>query len=134
MPGPAPKPAGQRVRRNVVAGTIRLPRAGRAGPAPDWPLSGKAPKVWHEVWQTPQAIQWEHQGLERVVARYCRVLVAAERANAAAATLAEVRQMEDRLGLSAMAMKRLQWEIVDDIAPVNSDIGSVTNLADYRDL
>lgn len=36
--GPPPKPEGQRRRRNVVPGTIRLPAAGRTGRAPAWPL------------------------------------------------------------------------------------------------
>jgi hypothetical protein len=31
-----------------------------------------------------------------------------------AALLAEARQMEDRLGLSPMAMLRLRWEIQED--------------------
>lgn len=33
-----------------------------------------------------------------------------------ATLLAEMRQLEDRLGLSPMARRRLQWEIADDVA------------------
>jgi hypothetical protein len=133
--GPLPKDPAQRRRRNAPAGTVRLPRAGRPGPAPEWPLSGKPPTVWFEVWRTPQAVEWERQGHERVVARYCRVLVQAEKTTASAAVLAEVRQMEDRLGLSAMSMLRLKWEIVDDAAPAAAEgDASVSHLDDYRDL
>jgi hypothetical protein len=51
----------------------------------------------------------------RPVARYVRCLVQAEVPGAPAALLAEVRQMEDRLGLSPMAILRLRWTIVDEL-------------------
>lgn len=132
MPGPAPKPADQRRRRNLPPGTVRLPKAGRPGAAPLWPLTGKAPTVWYEVWRTPQAVEWERQGLERIVARYCRILSAAEVKGAPATLLGEVRQMEDRLGLSAMAMKRLLWEVVDDAPAAAAKTSAVAVLDDYR--
>jgi hypothetical protein len=47
------------------------------------------------------------------VARYCLLVVEAEGPGATAALLAEVRQLEDRLGLTAPAMQRLQWEIAE---------------------
>lgn len=36
--GPAPKPAGERRRRNATAATTRLPADGRQGDPPRWPL------------------------------------------------------------------------------------------------
>jgi hypothetical protein len=36
--GPAPKPAGERRRRNATIATTKLPAEGRKGPAPVWPL------------------------------------------------------------------------------------------------
>lgn len=36
--GPAPKPEGQRRRRNASPSTVKLPKAGRAGRAPKWPM------------------------------------------------------------------------------------------------
>lgn len=115
MPGPPPKPDGQRVRRSApLAGSVtKLPAEGRAGDAPLWPLSGDAPTVWFELWATPQAAAWERMGWSRVVARYCGVLLEAE-STSSAALLGEVRQLEDRLGLSPMAMLRLRWEVVSD--------------------
>ena len=36
--GPAPKPDGQRRRRNATVAMTKLPAEGRTGPVPDWPL------------------------------------------------------------------------------------------------
>lgn len=125
MPGPPPKPAEQRRRRNAAAAGTRLPAAGRAGPVPDWPLgrsNAGERRVWDEIWSTPQAAAWETLGWIRPVARYVRCLVASEARNASSAILGEVRQMEDRLGLTPMAMLRLRWEIApDEIAELREE-------------
>ena len=114
MPGPAPKSPETRRRVNApMANTMKLPSEGRTEPAPDWPFDDFAPAVWAELWATPQAVAWDRLGWTRVVARYCRVLLVAE-SETNAALLGEVRQLEDRLGLSPMAMLRLRWEIVTD--------------------
>lgn len=117
MPGPPPKDPGSRRRRNADRTQdplIRLPRAGRTGATPAWPLSEASDDeiaLWRELWRTPQAAAWEKLGWTRVVGRYARLCVAAE-AHGAKITLAgECRQMEDRLGLSPMAMLRLRWKI-----------------------
>ncbi|WP_165242113.1 hypothetical protein [Corynebacterium lizhenjunii] len=47
------------------------------------------------------------------------------------ALLSEVRQMEDRLGLSPMALKRLQWEI-GGASPVSDDQDGVVIEANER--
>jgi hypothetical protein len=62
------------------------------------------------LWRTPQAAAWIAGGFERVVARYVMITCLVE-IDPTAALLGEVRQLEDRLGLSPMAMKRLQWEV-----------------------
>lgn len=124
MPGPPPKPDSQRRRRNAVAPAQRLPADGRPGPAPDWPLpraTKTEEKLWADLWATPQAAAWERLGWERVVARYTRVLLKAER-TMLAALLSDVRQMEDRLGLTPLAMLRLRWEIAaDEIAEAREE-------------
>ena len=60
---------------------------------------------------------WERNGDEYLVARYLvlRNAIQDELDNSVvnATAMAELRQIEDRLGLSPMAMKRLQWEIGD---------------------
>lgn len=138
MPGPPKNPNARR--RNARPDWRTLPSAGRAGAPPAYPI-GKPTKaiaaVWTDLWSSPQAVAWEELGWTRVVARYARVLVAAEKPNAAASLLAEVRQLEDRLGLSPMAMKRLQWEIGPSSAAASSgdddQAGKVARLDDYRD-
>ncbi|MGW5520427.1 phage terminase small subunit [Nocardia africana] len=113
MPGPAPKPNARR--RNARPDWKVLPAEGRSGPAPEWPLSSADDRyqaVWEDLWASPQAVAWEALGHNRVVARYVQVLIRCEDPETATAgLLGEVRQLEDRLGLSPMAMRRLQWEV-----------------------
>ena len=106
------------VRRNARVGPLRLPAEGRDGEAPSWPLSGaededpETLRVWGELWSTPQAVAWERLGWTRVVARYARLVIAAERLDKDA--MSEARQLEDRLGLTPKAMRLLLWEITAD--------------------
>lgn len=130
MPGPPPTSKRQPKRGLSGGALMQLPAAGRKGATPKWPMADRPPKVWAELWRLPQAVAWEHLHLTRVVARYAVKLTAAEQADASSALLAEVRQMEDRLGLSAMAMLRLRWEITAE--PVVAPAG-VTHLDGYRD-
>lgn len=112
--GPPPKPNARQKGRGLERALRTLPAAGRPGPPPPWPL-GRATKaeqaVWVDLWTRPQAVAWEALGVARTVARYCRTLVQAEKPGAPAAVQGEARQLEDRLGLSPMAMLRLRWEI-----------------------
>jgi hypothetical protein len=130
--GPPPKAAGQRRRTNAVPGTVYLPSEGRQGEPPEWPLASMTLAeefAWAELWAKPQAVAWERLAIPvRVVARYCRTACAAESAIAGKPTVAgvqsmgEARQMEDRLGLTPMAMLRLRWEIVaDEVAEARAD-------------
>ena len=109
MPGPAPKRNARR--RNVRPDWRTLPADGFDGAVPDWPLDSDEPGLWVSLWRTPQAVAWHDLGWTRVVARYAVLVLTSERGEANAALLAEIRQLEDRLGLSPMAMKRLQWEV-----------------------
>jgi hypothetical protein len=89
--------------------------AHREGPPPRWPL-GRPSKIesetWAELWTLPQAAAWERSQSTRVVARYCQLLLKAEFGNVL--LMPEVRMLEDRLGLSPMAMLRLRWEVAAD--------------------
>lgn len=143
MPGPAPKHPSQRRRRNTAQGLTRLPAEGRDGRAPKWPLAASPDPVtaraeralWRSLWSTPQAVAWERSGWTRVVARYTRLLTGIEAADgAAAALLAEVRQLEDRLGLTPLAMQRLRWEVVEAPPAESGDSAPVTQLDEYRRL
>ncbi len=116
--GPPPKPADQRRRKNRSAPNLtQLPSEGRQGDVPAWPLPDPREaelEVWAELWVSPQATMWERLGWTRAVARYTRTLVDAEVTGAPITLLGEVRQMEDRLGLTPMSMLRLRWEVVTD--------------------
>lgn len=124
MPGPPPRP-GARQPSSSRAGRIgntetatKLPAGGRKGKPPPWPLPGRMQAgeaaAWRDAWRTPQAVEWERLGWHRLIARYIRILVEAEQPGANAATRAEAKAMEDRLGLSPMSMLRLRWVLIDD--------------------
>ena len=139
MPGPAPSPFARR--KNARPDWVRLPVEGFRGDVPEWPLPFEPAlavlDAWRELWRTPQAAMWAKEGHARMVARYALMLVDAESPDAKAALLAEVRQMEDRLGLSPMAMKRLQWEIGEGEASRSAASGgnaNVRNIDDFRSL
>ena len=115
--GPAPKPTAQRRRGLASAAMTRLPAEGRQGEPPEWPLATTAAfdeDTWRDLWSTPQAAAWERLGVGtvRLVARYVVLLAEADVGEPKAA--AEVRQIEDRLGLSPLAMLRLRWEVAAD--------------------
>ena len=131
MPGPAPKPADARARRNKTPVSMRLPAAGRTEPAPPWPV-GYTPTqaiadIWDELWGPPQAVAWAHMSLVRVVARYAVMLLDHD-----PRTAAELRQLEDRLGLNPLAMRRLEWVIAADEVGEKRDDKKAAKAADSR--
>lgn len=121
MPGPPPKKNARFGKGK--SGWRTLPADGYQGPVPDWPLvtepTAEELEVWHRVWRLPQAAMWAGKGVEATVARYCKVSVAVEM-EPTAAMLGEMRHMDDRLGLSPMALNRLQWEIGDPVGEQSS--------------
>lgn len=133
MPGPAPK---KHARFGTGrAGWVVLPVEGRTGHTPAWPLSGRSPAGWADLWRKPQAVMWEKNGDEFLVARYLKLRNMIQDPDTMddvnAAALSELRQMEDRLGLSPMAMKRLQWEMADVGASAAKQVsGKVTDISD----
>jgi len=132
MPGPAPNPHARR--RNKRPDWLSLPADGYDGPIPAWPLNTDPADaemdLWLSLWRTPQAAAWAEGGFARVVARYVTIVCLVE-INPIAALLGEVRQMEDRLGLSPMAMKRLQWEVE---TPTNNVLAEVTSIDRFAGL
>ena len=105
-------------RRNARVGPLLLPAEGRSGPAPAWPLdfemTTEETRAWRELWSTPQAVAWEKLGWTRTVARYCRIMVEAERPGAKSDVRNSATSMEDRLGLTPKAMRLLLWAITED--------------------
>lgn len=93
-----------------------IPANGYTGPIPSWPLNTDPAQaeleMWGQAWRTPQATMWAMMSIERVVARYVMVsCLALEEPRAG--TLAEVRHLEDRLGLSPASLQKLHWSIED---------------------
>jgi len=134
--GPAPKPEAQQRRkgRGLGAGaTMRLPSSGRPGDPPAWPLPRQTKRekiLWPAEWARPQAVAWERLGVVDVVARWVRLRAQSERPKAASWIFQELHQLEDRLGMSPMAMLRLRWEITD----VGDDAGpNVVDIATRMD-
>lgn len=132
MPGRPPNKYA-RHRKGDTSGWVSLPSEGRRGSIPRWPLPGRTPAGWVDLWRLPQAVVWERDRSHVQVATYLAVRTAAHDALDAgvpnAALLSELRQIEDRLGLSSMALKRLQWEIAEPVKRLQSK-GGVIDAAD----
>jgi hypothetical protein len=117
MPNP-PKFDPQRGARG--RGITLLPAGGREGAPPLWPGPGAATLAeqdrWARLWTTPQAVAWERmgEGTHLEVARYVRLLVAAEDPEAKPATHAQATALADRLGLTPKSMRLLLWQITPD--------------------
>lgn len=120
MSGPPPKPDGQRRRVNATIAMTQLPNEGYTGRIPAWPLHHCSPaerERWNWIWRKPQAAMWARDGIEDLVARYVRNCIMIENNDinvALAYVVSEVRQQEDRLGRSPMALLRLRWEVSPD--------------------
>lgn len=117
MPGPAPKPASQRRRRNVTAGAKKL----AAVPKAKVPRLPKMTEPWHpmtedwwtDIWSSPMATEWDDSDkhglymLARLVDAFWR-----SESNTLAKDMAgEVRLQSQRFGLSPIDRRRLAWEI-----------------------
>lgn len=123
------------VRRNSRVGPLILPASGRSEPPPPWPLS-EPPlddelDAWAQMWATPQAVAWETLGWTRTVARYCMLLVVSERPEAKVTLLSEVRQLEDRLGLTPKAMRALLWQVAPDEVGEKRGARVATSMRDH---
>jgi hypothetical protein len=74
--------------------------------------AGLEAKLWHDLWRTPMAVQWDALEWARDVAQYVRHKVLAELGELEHAK--EARVWSDRLGLNPLALLRLRWEVVAD--------------------
>lgn len=94
-----------------------LPKSGRTGRVPAWPLPTRTNaaerKLWDRLWKSPQAIQWEHDGQELQVALYVRRAIEADERGAPSALTSVVLRLADSLGISELGMRSLRWRIVD---------------------
>lgn len=115
---------------------VTLPAEGRDAPAPEWPLiecTADELSLWGKLWQKPQALMWEIQGLEFAVAMYVRTYFEAVEPKAVAGLKTAALRMEGELGLSLPGMKTLGWQIAtgDEPAPVAKTASRQTSSGDW---
>ena len=115
MSGPPPKPAAQRRRRNRASAPVKLSAERAAqGKTPTLPGAKRYAKTtrdwWATVWASPMATIWLEADVPALV-RLATLIELVNQGEATAMVLAEIRQLEDRFGLSPLARRRLQWEV-----------------------
>lgn len=93
---------------------LTLPREGRTGNPPAWPLSKASAResdLWRRLWKRPVALGWERVGSEHQVAMYVRTLVRAEDRESPIGLSNLVRLQQDGLGLTSIGLRMLKWRI-----------------------
>lgn len=117
MAGAYPKPVNERERRNVPQfDWKRLPQSGNKD-IPEMP-----PGTWHEYthawwikhWSHPCATVWLRNDPCHLRLMQFADILHREKIMHNGATLSEIRQLEDRLGLSPKSRLQLRWLIVPD--------------------
>ena len=117
--GRYPKPDGERRNRaeRQFDWTV-LPAEGRAGdpPAlPKWrPWTDVTIEWWADLWSTPQATMWDPSGrsLHALALLHHELMLDQHREQSRAASIsAEMRQHEDRHGLTPKAMLQMRWRV-----------------------
>lgn len=133
---PSPKPPGARRRRNAGQSQWQqLPAEGRSGPIPeprtDRELGEIASQYWETLWTSPMAVTFTDADIQSLT-RLAVLVDDRARSESADGLIeivesnfgsevevvvgkfagdAEIRQLEDRYGVSPLARRRLQWEI-----------------------
>ncbi len=116
MPGPAPKTASTRARRNKTstAATIKPDPTLTAPELPDdFAWHSQTVAWWNDVWASPMAPEFDDSDKHGLIAlavlvnHFCTVPKPFSRMSIAA----EIRQQSQRFGLSPIDRRRLQWEI-----------------------
>lgn len=137
--GPQPDPlSGRSERRKFIL--TALPREGRSGRAPAFPLPirrfwksddvgdvvedrlrtrafrDRELAVWRSSWKTPQACGWESNGwLWETIAEFCRLKTVVElEPDSNAALVAQLHRYRDQIGLTSAGLKDLGWRIADE--------------------
>lgn len=121
-----PKPDDERRNPNPPKfGWRDLPANGREGDPPLLPERPEGAKewlpetveAWNQLWTTPQAVAWDQSGRTLhvwAVLHNDMGQFQADRKPVPASLLSELRQIEDRHGLSPKAMLQLRWRVIED--------------------
>ena len=121
--GPPPDPHALRRGRAADGEWTVLPRDGRRGRAPTWPLEEETSRehaLWLEFWKLPQALLWEHARLHHQVAMHVRCLAEAEQPEAATTLRNLVRQQAEGLLLTLPAMHAARVRLEEPPAAATS--------------
>lgn len=120
-PRNASKPHSRVHRRPVSSGPrsalVELPAAGCSLPIPSPPTgrrwSADELDRWRELWESPQATQWDDtaRGTVAVLVTYEQAIFSG---SASAWQAQEARYAAEALGLTPRALAQLGWRIVDD--------------------
>ena len=114
--GPMPKPEGTRRRRNAPQAPRKaVPASGRKGrrPHPSRKLDTAAMVYWRRYWKLPVAELWTEADVPALTR--LSYLQARSYEEGGEKFLNEIRQLEDRFGLSLAARERLGIYEVDDV-------------------
>ena len=119
MPGPIPKPAALRQRRNKVSTAATLvatsaPRQ-RAPRLPDWGEGQEWHRLtrawWRDVWRSPMAEEFDKGEVDIHGLYILAVLVDQFWKEPSRELAAEIRLQRQCFGLTPIDRRRLQWEI-----------------------
>lgn len=115
---PAKPQRRNRAPRRVDFDMLALPVQGRQGrvPQPSVALPDQALKLWRQMWRGPAATMWT---VDDVPALTRLVALSADPATwTNPRLLAELRQLEDRFGLSPWARRAMRWSVEESAADV----------------
>ena len=113
--GPAANPNALKRQRDGKEWT-KLPAAGRLALAPEWPDEVAEPNdeellMWRRVWTLPQALVWEADHAEDMVAFYVRTYLEAMQPRAGAQARTFVGQMSEKLLLTPGSLSQQRYVI-----------------------
>lgn len=115
MPGPNPKPASTRARRNRASTSATL-QADPTLPIPNLPGDHWHPmtlQFWTDLWSSPMAPEYDDSDKHGLfmLAQIVNDFWTTESADMRSKLAAEIRMQRNRYGLSPMDRRSLQWEI-----------------------
>lgn len=128
--GPLPDPNRRRTNAPTIP-TTNLPASGRKGRLPKSPLElGDAGAAWWRwAWRLPQACGWSVGDLYAIARRaHLEDVLAEAEPGARLGTAREMRELDDRFGLTPKGMAALRWKIVADSEPAAVAPAGVTSL------
>jgi hypothetical protein len=120
---PPPKPPGQRVRRNLDQKKWKTLPAARPFKLPAVPRGWSATtrNWWKLIWESPMAAVWLESDVPALL-RLGNLLELQTKGKISAIMVGEIRQIEDRFGLSPKSRHMLQWYIPQEAGDGTGDL------------